>query len=85
MRWKLRVRLVGIEVPHRRPALVSLTGGESESFQRSIAWRSLGRDVAGDAVSADLVMPLAYRRHRRSGKSVLMTAVYLPAFQQHAG
>ena len=71
---------VGIEVPHRRPALVSLRAVmESESFQKvgSPLAIALGRDVAGDAVSADLVgMPhLLIAGTTGSGKSVLMTSV----------
>jgi S-DNA-T family DNA segregation ATPase FtsK/SpoIIIE len=71
---------VGIEVPHRRPALVSLRAVmEAESFQRiaSPLAIALGRDVAGDAVSADLVgMPhLLIAGTTGSGKSVLMTSL----------
>jgi S-DNA-T family DNA segregation ATPase FtsK/SpoIIIE len=71
---------VGIEVPHRKPALVSLRSVmESEAFQRigSPLAFALGRDVAGDPVAADLVgMPhLLIAGTTGSGKSVLMTAV----------
>ncbi len=71
---------VGIEVPHRRPALVSLRAVmESESFQKigSPLAIALGRDVAGDPVSADLVgMPhLLIAGTTGSGKSVLMTSL----------
>jgi len=71
---------VGIEVPHRRPALVSLRSVmESEAFQRigaPLAF-ALGRDVAGDPVAADLTgMPhLLIAGTTGSGKSVLMTAL----------
>jgi S-DNA-T family DNA segregation ATPase FtsK/SpoIIIE len=71
---------VGIEVPHRKPALVSLRSVmESEAFQRigSPLAFALGRDVAGDAVAADLTgMPhLLIAGTTGSGKSVLMTAL----------
>jgi DNA segregation ATPase FtsK/SpoIIIE-like protein len=71
---------VGIEVPHRRAALVSLRSVmESEAFQRigSPLAFALGRDVAGDAVAADLTgMPhLLIAGTTGSGKSVLMTAL----------
>jgi S-DNA-T family DNA segregation ATPase FtsK/SpoIIIE len=71
---------VGIEVPHRRPGLVSLRAVmESEAFQRigSPLAFALGRDVAGEAVAADLVgMPhLLIAGTTGSGKSVLMTAL----------
>jgi S-DNA-T family DNA segregation ATPase FtsK/SpoIIIE len=71
---------VGIEVPHRRPALVSLRSVmESDAFQRigtPLAF-ALGRDVAGDPVAADLTgMPhLLIAGTTGSGKSVLMTAL----------
>jgi S-DNA-T family DNA segregation ATPase FtsK/SpoIIIE len=71
---------VGIEVPHRRAALVSLRSVmESEAFQRvgSPLAFALGRDVAGEAVAADLTgMPhLLIAGTTGSGKSVLMTAL----------
>jgi S-DNA-T family DNA segregation ATPase FtsK/SpoIIIE len=71
---------VGIEVPHRRAALVSLRSVmESEAFQRigSPLAFALGRDVAGEAVAADLAgMPhLLIAGTTGSGKSVLMTAL----------
>jgi len=71
---------VGIEVPHRRAALVSLRSVmESEAFQRvgSPLAFALGRDVAGDPVAADLTgMPhLLIAGTTGSGKSVLMTAL----------
>jgi len=71
---------VGIEVPHRRPSLVSLRAVmESDAFQRigSPLAFALGRDVAGEPVAADLVgMPhLLIAGTTGSGKSVLMTAI----------
>jgi len=71
---------VGIEVPHRKPALVTLRSVmESEAFQRigSPLAFALGRDVAGDPVAADLTgMPhLLIAGTTGSGKSVLMTAI----------
>jgi S-DNA-T family DNA segregation ATPase FtsK/SpoIIIE len=71
---------VGIEVPHRKAALVSLRSVmESEAFQRigSPLTFALGRDVAGEPVAADLTgMPhLLIAGTTGSGKSVLMTAV----------
>lgn len=71
---------VGIEVPHRRAALVSLRAVmESEAFQRinSPLAIALGRDVAGEPVAADLVgMPhLLVAGTTGSGKSVLMTSI----------
>ncbi len=71
---------VGIEVPHRRPALVSLRAVmESEAFQRvgTPLTIALGRDVAGEAVAADLIgMPhLLIAGTTGSGKSVLMTSL----------
>jgi S-DNA-T family DNA segregation ATPase FtsK/SpoIIIE len=71
---------VGIEVPHRRPALVSLRAVmESEAFQRigSPLTIALGRDVAGEPVAADLIaMPhLLIAGTTGSGKSVLMTCL----------
>jgi len=71
---------VGIEVPHRRASLVSLRSVmESQAFQRigSPLAFGLGRDVAGEAVAADLTgMPhLLIAGTTGSGKSVLMTAL----------
>jgi S-DNA-T family DNA segregation ATPase FtsK/SpoIIIE len=71
---------VGIEVPNRRASLVSLRSVmESEAFQRigSPLAFALGRDVAGEAVAADLTgMPhLLIAGTTGSGKSVLMTAL----------
>jgi len=71
---------VGIEVPHRRASLVSLRSVmESQAFQRigSPLAFALGRDVAGEAVAADLTgMPhLLIAGTTGSGKSVLMTAL----------
>ncbi|HET7012253.1 MAG TPA: DNA translocase FtsK [Anaerolineales bacterium] len=71
---------VGIEVPNRRAALVRLRSAmESDAFQRigsplSIA---LGRDVAGEAVAADLAaMPhLLIAGTTGSGKSVCITSL----------
>ena len=71
---------VGIEVPNRRSALVRLRSTmESEAFQRvgSPLAIALGRDVAGQAVAADLIaMPhLLIAGTTGSGKSVCITAV----------
>jgi S-DNA-T family DNA segregation ATPase FtsK/SpoIIIE len=71
---------VGIEVPNRRAALVRLRSVmESEAFQRvgSPLAIALGRDVAGQAVAADLAaMPhLLIAGTTGSGKSVCITAV----------
>jgi S-DNA-T family DNA segregation ATPase FtsK/SpoIIIE len=71
---------VGIEVPNRRAALVRLRSVmESDAFQRvgSPLAIGLGRDVAGQAVAADLAgMPhLLIAGTTGSGKSVCITAL----------
>jgi S-DNA-T family DNA segregation ATPase FtsK/SpoIIIE len=71
---------VGIEVPNRRAALVRLRSVmESDVFQRvgSPLAIGLGRDVAGQAVAADLAgMPhLLIAGTTGSGKSVCITAL----------
>jgi len=71
---------VGIEVPNRRAALVRLRSVmESEPFQHvgSPLAIGLGRDVAGQAVAADLAaMPhLLIAGTTGSGKSVCITAL----------
>jgi S-DNA-T family DNA segregation ATPase FtsK/SpoIIIE len=71
---------VGIEVPHRRPSMVSLRPVlESESFQRLNAPLAiaLGRDVSGGAVAADLgKMPhLLIAGTTGSGKSVCIASI----------
>ena len=71
---------VGIEVPNSQKAFVSLRGVlESESFNdlKSNLGVALGRDVSGDAVSADLgTMPhLLIAGTTGSGKSVCITSI----------
>jgi S-DNA-T family DNA segregation ATPase FtsK/SpoIIIE len=71
---------VGIEVPNRRAALVRLRSVlESEGFQRvgSPLAIGLGRDVAGQAIAADLAaMPhLLIAGTTGSGKSVCITSL----------
>jgi S-DNA-T family DNA segregation ATPase FtsK/SpoIIIE len=71
---------VGIEVPHRRTATVSLRPIiESEGFQRinSPLAIALGRDVSGTAISADLAkMPhLLIAGTTGSGKSVCISSI----------